>query len=245
MTTTIRLLAVAWLAVASCAPVAAAEVEAGGAAQQEDVKFSEAETRMWMTDQLRSVTKPIELHYEFHKTGSLEPQFNFDDKVTLKVEKINADGSKNGTVLFFTGDHNFPAPPMESVTVNPVLGHYLYGDVMQMNRLTDPNGEARERWRYFQRRIKFALSDDAMVKPVSFQFDGRSFKGYEISFAPYAKDPKRNLFEKYADKRYSVTVSDELPGYLYRIETIIPDAKPDQPPLIREVLELKAATTAG
>lgn len=243
MTTMIKLLAVGWLTFALCAPALAAEVQA--APQPADAKFSEAETRMWMTDQLRNVTRPINLHYEFHKTGSFEPDFNFDDGVELKVEKINADGSKNGTVQFFTGEHNFPAPPMESVTVNPVLGHYLYGDVMQMNRLTDPNGEARERWRYFQRRIKFALSDDATVKPVSFEFDGRTWQGHEISFMPYAKDPKRNMFEKFADKRYSVTVSDELPGYLYRIETVIPDAKPEQPPLIREVLQLTKAQPAS
>jgi hypothetical protein len=134
---------------------------------------------------------------------------------------------------------------MESSTVNPVIGHYLFGDVMQMNRLTDPNGDARERWRYFQRRIKFALSEDAVVKPVSFDFDGRSWKGYEISFAPYVKDPKRNLFEKFAEKRYTVTVSDDLPGYLYRIETTIPAPKPEQPPLVHEVLQLTAAKPAG
>ncbi len=238
----IRLLTIWWLACAACAPASAADAQA---AQQPDVKFSEAETRMWMTDQLRSVTKPIALHYEFHKTGSLEPDFNFDDKVDLKIEKINADGSKSGSVQFFSGEHTFPAPPMESSTVNPVLGHYLYGDVMQMNRLTDINGEARERWRYFQRRIKFALAEDAVVKPVTFDFDGRSWKGYEISFSPYVKDPKRNLFEKFAEKRYTVTVSDELPGYLFRIETTIPDAKPEQVPLIHEVLQLTKAGPAG
>lgn len=238
----IRLLTMGVLLLAAALPAEAADEQA---ASEPAVKFSEAETRMWMTNQLQSVSKPVELHYEFHKTGSLEPEFNFDDKVDFKVEKINPDGSKNGSIQFFSGEHAFPAPPMESSTVNPVLGHYLYGDVMQMNRLTDPNGEARERWRYFQRRIKFALSDDAVVKPVNFEFDGRQWKGYEISFAPYVKDPKRNLFEKFAEKRYTVTVSDDLPGYLYRIETVIPDAKPDQPPLIHEVLQLTAAKPAG
>lgn len=241
VTTMIRLLTAGWLMLAAASPAMAADAQA---AAQPEVKFSEAETRMWMTDQLRSVSKPVELHYEFHKTGSLEPDFNFNDSVLLKIEKINADGSKNGSIQFFSGEHTFPAPPMESSTVNPVLGHYLYGDVMQMNRLTDPNGEARERWRYFQRRIKFALSEDAVVKPVSFDFDGRSWKGYEISFAPYVKDPKRNLFEKFAGKRYTVTVSDDLPGYLYSVETTIPDARPEQPPLVHEVLKLTAAKPA-
>jgi hypothetical protein len=242
VTMMIRLVSVLCLSLALSLPVAAAEAQT---AEQPEVKFSQAETLMWMTNQLASITRPLNLRYDFHKTGTLEPEFNFEDKVDFKVEKINTDGSKNGSIQFFNGEHSFPAPPMESSTVNPVIGHYLFGDVMQMNRLTDPNGDARERWRYFQRRIKFALSEDAVVKPVSFDFDGRSWKGYEISFLPYVKDPKRNLFEKFAEKRYTVTVSDDLPGYLYRIETTIPAPKPEQPPLVHEVLQLTAAKPAG
>jgi hypothetical protein len=231
-----RRLAILWLALAAALPgwVAAGDVE-----QAAPVKFSDAETRMWMTDQLHRVTRPLELHYEFHKTGSFEADLNFDDKVVLVIEKINADGSKNGSLQFFSGTHAFPAPAMTSATVNPILGHYLYGDVLQMNRLTDPDGQARERWRYFQRAIKFALAETAKVKTTSFEFDGRRWQGYEIAFAPYNKDPKRKMFEKFADKRYTVLVSDDLPGYLYRIETIIPSENPAQP-LIREVLQLIA-----
>lgn len=229
-----KLLTILWLALGAALP---AVVAGGEVAQQPAVKLSDAETRMWMTNQLRSVTRPLDLHYAFHKTGSFEVDLNFDDKVELAIEKINADGSKNGSLQFFTGTHAFPAPAMESSTVNPILGHYLYGDVLQMNRLTDADGKARERWRYFQRGIKLALAETATVKATTFDFDGRSWKGYEINFVPYGKDPKRSLFEKFADKRYSVVVSDDLPGYLYRIETIIPSENPARP-LIREVLQL-------
>lgn len=231
-----RLLSLLWcvFGVGVAGLVAAGDVEHATA-----VTFSDAETRMWMTDQLHSVSRPLSLHYEFHKSGSFEAELNFDDQVVLVINKINADGSKNGTLRFFTGAHTFPAPAMENTTVNPILGHYLYGDVLQMNRLTDPEAQAHERWRYFQRAIKFALADTAAVKATSFAFDGRRWQGYEISFVPYRRDPKRNLFEKFADKRYTVVVSDDLPGYLYRIETIIPGENPTQP-LIREVLQLIA-----
>ena len=211
-------------------------------AQAAEPKFSEAETRMWMTDQLRHVTRATDLHYEFHKTGSFEA--GFDDKVELKIQKINADGSKNGILQFFSGERSFPVPPLESTTVNPVLKIYMQGDVYEMNRLTDASGEARERWRYFQRGIKFALAEGATVKPTRFDFDGRSWQGHEISFAPYAKDPKRNLFEKFADKQYSVIVSDDLPGYLFKIETTVPGEQPDAP-LIHEVLQLASVKPAS
>ena len=215
----------------------------GAAAPGAEVKFSEAETRMWMTNQLQTVTRPLTISYEFHKNGGFES--GFDDRVEFKITKINADGSKAADLQFMTGDRRFPVPPVDSTTVNPIMKIYLQGDVYEMNRLTDPNGSARERWRYFQRRIKLALAEAATVKSMSFDFDGRTWAGYEISFAPYINDPKRESFPRFAAKHYSVIVSDELPGYLYRIETIIPGENGASEPLIREVLQLSAVKPAG
>jgi hypothetical protein len=60
-------------------------------------------------------------------------------------------------------------------------------------------------------------------------------------------DPKRALFEEFADKSYSIVVSDDIPGYIFSIETVIPGAGPDDRPLIRELLQLVSveAGTAG
>ena len=229
-----ELLTILWLALSAVLPAVAA---GGEVEQQPAVKFSEAETRMWMTNQLHSVTRPMDLHYEFHRTGSHSMDLNFDDKVELSIETINADGSKNGSLRFLPGTRAGPPQAIESSTVNLILGLYLSGDAREMTFLTDPDGKARERWRYFERGIKSALADTATVKATTFDFDGRRWNGYEISFTPYVKDPRRSLFEKFADKRYSVVVSDDLPGYLYRIETLIPSEDPAQP-LIREVLQL-------
>ena len=209
----------------------------------QESKFSEAETRMWLTNQLQVVTHPLNLSYAFHKSGTFEP--GFDDHVEFMIKKVNPDGSKAAELEFMTGERRFPVPPVDSTTVNPVLKIYLQGDVYEMNRLTDPNGGARERWRYFQRQIKFALAESATVKPTTFDFAGQSWKGYEISFAPYVKDARRNLFERFASKQYSVIVSDDLPGYLYRIETIIPGEKPATEPLLHEVLQLIAVKPAS
>ncbi|MEQ8230808.1 MAG: hypothetical protein RLW61_18070 [Gammaproteobacteria bacterium] len=208
-------------------------------------EFSEAETRMWLTNQLAAIEAPMTLRYTFEKSGTLEP--GFEDEIRLVVERINEDDSKAISLYFFTGERRFPVPPVDSTNVNLVLGKYLEGDVYEMNRLTDPNGTARERWRYFMRRIKFALSESATVEPRSFEFDGRQWNGYEVSFSPYVNDPHRDEFERLANKTYSVIVSDELPGYLYRIETRVPaEAEGENAaPLLREVLQLEAIETAG
>jgi hypothetical protein len=216
---------------------------APSAANDEPVTFSDAETRLWLTDQLRSITQPATLEYEFVKTGSFEQ--GFTDTVRFTVSKINADGSKAAALEFFTGERHFPVPPVDNATTNPVLKVYMQGDVYEMNRLTDPDGAARERWRYFQRRIKFALAESATVTPSTFEFDGRQWQGHVITFAPFVNDPRRDQFERFADKHYAVTVSDDLPGYVYRIEVVIPGEANAAEPLIREVLQLRAIEPAS
>ncbi len=229
---------------ASCAAVALLLVLccSAPAVAEEAAEFSEAERRLWMTDQLESVDGAMQIVYSFEKSGTLEP--GFQDRVRFVIERLNDDGTKAASLEFFTGERNFPVPAVSSTTVNPVLKVYLQGDVYEMNRLTDPEGTSRERWRYFQRRIKFALAESATVEPASFSFGDREWQGYRISFEPYRNDPKRNLFEKLADKRYTFVVSDELPGYVYRIETLVP-AEDGGAPLIREVLQLQSIEPAG
>lgn len=216
------------------APAAAADPNA---VTTEDVKFSEAETLLWMSDQLAAVQAPSVLTYSFVKDGSYEK--GFEDRILFTVTKIHPDGMKAAALDFFTGQRHFPVPAVDSTDVNPVLKVYFQGDAYEMNRLTDPNGQARERWRYFQRRIKLALAENAKVEPVKISFDGREYDAKRISFEPYKQDPKRAEFEKFADKRYTVTVADTLPGYVYEIITEVPDEQ-GPVPLLRDTLRLQS-----
>lgn len=205
--------------------------------EQAEVKFSEAENLLWMSNQLKAITAPTVVTYDFAKTGSYEA--GFSDRIEFSVSRINPDGMKAASLNFFTGERNFPVPPVESTDVNPVLKVYFQGDVYEMNRLTDPDGTARERWRYFQRRIKYALAEEATVTATKIEFDGKTYAAKEIHFSPYKSDPKRKMFEKFADKSYTVTVADELPGYLYEIKTEVPGPE-GQPPLVQEVLKIQS-----
>lgn len=216
----------------------------GSAAQQTRAQdaaatpISEAERTLWLGNQLAAVTAPMTLEYTFTKSGSLEA--GFTDTVRFNIHKVKPDGMKAASLEFFTGERRFPVPPEENTDVNPVLKVYFQGDVYEMNRLSDPEGTARERWRYFQRRIKFALAEAATVEPAEIRFDGRAYPGKRIHFQPYLNDPKRSEFEKFANKEYTVLVSDALPGFVYRIETRVADATAGAPPLLQEVLELTA-----
>jgi hypothetical protein len=221
----------------AAADVAAAAADAGaddGASQP----LSEAETVLWTTDQLHSIEKPLRLAYEFKKGGTFEE--GFTDKIFLDILELLPDGMKRANVTFFTGERYHYVPPYDSINGNPVMAVYLHGDVLEMNRLTEGH------WRYFQRRIKFALADAAQIEPVSVEFGGKTVEAKRITIKPYANDPKRERNEKYgrfADKVYTFTISDAVPGYLYRIEAVVPAAKDlttGDAPLLEESITLTA-----
>jgi hypothetical protein len=122
-----------------------------------------------------------------------------------------------------------------NITGNPVLGVFLQGDVKNMQQLTEGH------YRHFIKQIKVALREVATVEAITFNFNGKEYKGEKILFSPYLNDPHRSDFERYATKHYEFIFSDDIPGSLYQIKTIIPDiSKPDSvQPLIQETITLK------
>lgn len=201
-----------------------------------EYQFANAETKLWLSDHLRNISLPGRLYYDFVKRGSYEE--GFSDAVYLDITQINEDGSKNASLEFFTAERaqkTAGADNLTHITGNPVLVVYMQGDVYEMNRLTSGN------WRHFQRRIKLAFSESAEIEPVTFEYDGKTVAGEKISIKPYLTDPRRRQFEQFARKVYEFILSDQVPGTLYQIKTVIPDNLPDREPLIEEVLTLQSA----
>ena len=109
----------------------------------------------------------------------------------------------------------------------------MQGDIQDMNRLTEGS------WRYFQRRIKFALAQSASIEPVEIRFGDQTIKGRKIVITPFVDDPRRSQFTQFAGKRYEFILSEEIPGTLYEIHTVVPSPADGREPLIEERLLLK------
>ena len=201
---------------------------------RDEITLSEAETLLWETDQLANIKKTGTVRYEFERKGTLDE--GFTDSVELNILEVKDDGMKSAAMIFFTGDRNQDVAPNENTNGNPVLGVYLQGDVYEMNRLTEGS------WRYFHKRIKFALADNAKIEPVVINIDGKEVSAKKVTITPYENDPKRKMFEEYADKVYEITVSEDVPGMLYEIRTIIPASKKEDEenagtePMVEETL---------
>jgi len=203
-----------------------------GMIDPDEYEFSNAESKLWMDKHLLNIEQPARLHYEFVKTGSYED--GFVDDVYLDIVKINEDGTRDAVLAFFSGDLKQKVSPsnVNNITGNPVIGIYLQGDVYEMSRFTEGG------WKYFHRQIKMAIADNNESEPVTVELDGKQYQGEKIVLLPYEKISKKSRLKEFADKRYEFIISDEIPGKLYQIRTVINDAENPAVPLVEEVLTL-------
>jgi hypothetical protein len=100
---------------------------------------------------------------------------------------------------------------------------FLERDVQEMERLTQ--GKAL----YFRNRIRNALAGSASLKPTSFDFNGKTVKGTEIRIEPFADDPLNERYPRFAKRAYVFVLSDEIPGGIYKINSLTPGPSGSQP----------------
>ena len=205
---------------------AVAAIPVASFAQEQPI--SEAEKSLFLADHLRSVPGAQVLRYAFHKRGSLDKPF--DDSIEVEVRE--SSGTRAFETRCMTGSKRLELPAIEGATGNPALLCFLERDVREMERIT-----GGKKW-FFQKRIRLALADGPEVKPIKLSFAGKEIEAKEIRITPYAKDPLRQKFDKYADKYYVFRLSNEVPGGILEVDAVIPDvAKPDGPKLLEEVME--------
>ncbi len=203
----------------------------------EGFEFSKMENVLWRSNHLENITEPARLYYEFSKSGSYEE--GFEDSVFLDILTINEDGTKNANLEFFTADRKQTIRPdnVTNIVGNPVLGIFMQGDAYEMDRYTGGS------WRHFMKRLKISFRNDGVVEPVTIEYAGQKYEAKKYSVQPYLNDPRRRQYEDMAQKEYEFIFSDEIPGKLYKIRTIIPGAEGDEEPLVEEVLTLTEIAT--
>ncbi len=191
--------------------------------------FSEAEQMLFTTDHFKSLGGPTQIDYAYERHGSLEEEFK--DKVRVAVGKKRAEGGRPVHVDFLSGKQKLVLPDLEGAEGNPVILHFLEREVREMNRIT---GGAQN---YYRKRIRMALANAAEVKPVSLSVAGKPVQAREIRIAPYHDDPARSRYEKFAEKTFVFTLSDDIPGGVVemRSELLSPDAGADKPVVAESV----------
>lgn len=195
-------------------------------------EFSNTEEKLWMDKHLLNIDKPARLHYVFEKTGTYEE--GFIDDVYLDIVQLNVDGTRDTVLNFFSAEkqQRVTEDNVSNVVGNPVIGVYLQGDVYEMSRLTGGH------WKYFQRQLKLAMADSNESKETVIKFNDAEYKGEKIVLLPFENISNKHRLKEFSDKRYEFIMSDDIPGKLYQIKTVITDQENPDHVLVEEVLTL-------
>lgn len=197
-------------------------------------EFSRAEKLVFVEHQLANVKAPASLRYTFVKSGSLEA--GFEDEVRIDVKR-KGQGCCSVQGSFLSGARRLmQLPEIDDAQANPVILYFLERDIREMERLT--KGKSG----YFRKRIRMTMVDEATVRDTRITFEGREIDAQEVSLSPYASDPLRARFEKYAQKRYTFVLASAVPGGVYQVRTALPGALPSDAPVLEEVMTFAGST---
>jgi hypothetical protein len=196
--------------------------------------YSEAERLLFVEDHLKTLTKATQLDYEYRRRGSLEDEFT--DPVRVLVAARNPAGGRDVKVNFLSGNRKMELPDVKDAEGNPLILYFLEREVREMNRLT--GGSIN----YYRKRIRLAFAEGAQVKPVTLTLAGKTVQAREIHIAPYRDDPARSRYEKFAEKTFVLTLSDQVPGGIVemRSQLLAPEGGGGPKPLLAESVKYVA-----
>ena len=196
--------------------------------------YTLAQVALFDTPHLESIAEPMALTYEFsHHAAEGEA---FEDRVRMIVTEVGADGRKNLSFEYLSGSRQRPFAAIEGFRGNPLIMLFLQHDVEEMRQATGgPSG-------YFRTRIRNAFRDGAEVEELTVEHADKTLAARRITIRPFAADPNRDRFPRFADKWYEFILAPGIPGGLYRIRSVVPSGTEDSS-LMENSLTYRAAET--
>jgi hypothetical protein len=204
------------LGLALCATILPAPRPA--AADDDTRPLSPAQIALFESDHLGSIQRAERLEYRFARetaAAGADEMGSYTDRVDIDV-RPRADGGKDVWTDFLTAERHVPFPPLMDFHGNPLVMFFLERDVGEMHRLT--GGTAT----YFRNRIRQAFVDQAQLKTIELQRDGKVMPATEITLTPFLQDQHVAVFPGLAEKRYRFVLSEAIPGRIVEIQSEAP-----------------------
>ena len=196
-------------------------------------EMSSANIALFIDEHLKRINEPSRIYYKFTKESTRED--NFKGNVVLNIVKIDDDKTKHITFRYLKGRNKVRFPPQIGAKGNPVFMLFFERDARDMQRLTGGNAL------FFRSRIRHSIAATDIEK-VEFKFNGENYSGKQISFQPFLKTELKNRVSRYKTKKFVVTISENIPGFIYKIETFIKDLDaPDD--MVKETLIFQGIRT--
>ena len=196
-------------------------------------EMSSANVSLFIDEHLSEITEPSRIFYKFEKFSTLED--NFVGNVVLNIVKIDEEKKKYITFRYLKGRNKVRFPPQIGAKGNPVFMLFFERDARDMQRLTGGNAL------FFRSRIRHAIAATE-TKDISLNFKGENISAQEITFKPFTKTKLKNRVNRYKTKEFRITMSNKIPGYIYKIETFTKDTQKAND-IVRETLTFQGIKT--
>jgi hypothetical protein len=196
-------------------------------------EMSSANIALFIDEHLKTITEPSRIYYKFSKESTRED--NFIGNVVLNIVKVENDNTKHITFRYLKGRNKVRFPPQIGAKGNPVFMLFFERDARDMQRLTGGNAL------FFRSRIRHTIAATE-IKDVELEFQGNNFSGKQISFQPFLETKLKNRVSRYKTKKFVLTMSEEIPGYIFKIETYIKDLD-DPTDMVKEILQFQGIRT--
>jgi hypothetical protein len=157
---------------------------------------------------LSNVGQGKEVDYKFHRTVS-DPKLlgePFTDSITLKVVAAKPTGEKDVDLQIYTGERARDLQKLPGLTINPVFIVYFDQAVNSFSNLAGAKPP------YLRQVFSMALKDKTKVEPIKVDYKGKQIDAYRISMNPYADDQNASKMQGWEGARYTLILSDEVPG---------------------------------
>ena len=196
-------------------------------------EMSSANIALFIDEHLKKINEPSRIYYKFIKESTRED--NFKGNVVLNIVKIDDDKTKHITFRYLKGRNKVRFPPQVGAKGNPVFMLFFERDARDMQRLTGGNAL------FFRSRIRHSIAATD-VEDIEFNFNGEKYSGKQVSFQPFLETELKNRVSRYKTKKFIVTMSENIPGFIYKIETYIEDLEnPDD--IVKETLTFQGIRT--
>ena len=129
------------------------------------------------------------------------------------VGPASKGGGRSVKVQYLSDTRALELADIDAANANPVILYFLERDIREMHRLTGGSTS------YFRKRIRMALAEGGHWRRRRSTSDRAMSRRPQIRIAPYRDDPARSRYERFADKTYVFTLSDEIPGKVVELHS--------------------------
>ena len=157
---------------------------------------------------LSNVEAGVDLDYRFQRMVSMPEILGqpFSDDIHIQVKKVGSDGTRDVVIKVFSGDRAREPQPIEGVTGNPILVVFL--DRSVSSYMSVAGGSLA----YLRDKFRSALRERATIEPVKVMLGEKTVDAQRVTISPYAGDLNAARMRGFENSRFSIVVSDAIPG---------------------------------